>query len=151
MAQLSLNKIFASQRETQVISEPVSTYGTGGEQAQATKYPRQGTSRGLREAKQIWNNVKIATYSCEHLSEIRLIQITREMELNNVKILCLQGTRSKYGGDRLLNGYKMFYEPVGDHKLESYAGVAVIMSLSLLENVMHKNVLVGRAHYGTSS
>ena len=114
MVQLSLNKIFASQRETQVMSEPVSTYSTGGEQAQATSYPPLGASKGLREAKQIWNNVKISTYNCEYLSEIRLVQITREMELHNVKILCLQGTRSKYGGDRLSNGFKVFYEPVGD-------------------------------------
>ena len=112
------------------MSEPVSTYSTGGEQAQAA-------NTHLRAPQGDWQNAKMATYSCEHLSEIRLIQITREMELNNFKIFCLQGTRSKYGGDRLLNGFKIFYEPVGDHKFESYAGVAVIVSLSLLE----KNII----------
>ena len=85
MVQLSLNKIFVSLRETQVISEPVSAYSTGGEQAQATKNPPQGTSKGLREAKQIGHNIKITTYSCEHLSDIRLSQITREMNSRTSK------------------------------------------------------------------
>ena len=71
------------------------------------------------------------------------------MELNNVKILCLQGTRSKYGGDGLLNGYKIFYEPVGDHKLESYAGVAIIVDFTTGKYFIYQDVLVGRTHHGT--
>ena len=104
MVQLDLKKIFTAQRETSVLSETVINAGTGDGQAPASVNPPVGTSKSLREAKKPWTGVTFCTYNCENLSETRLMQITRELEKCNIQILCLQGTRNKYTGDRHLNG-----------------------------------------------
>jgi exonuclease III len=133
MVQLDLKRMFSTQRETQAQTETINIAGTGDGQASAEVIPPFVTSKSLREAKKSWTNVTACTYNCEHLSEDRAIQITREMEINNISIACIQGTRNKYGGDRIINGYKIFYESAGSTKLESYTGVAIIISINLLE------------------
>ena len=133
MVQLDLKKLFAAQREIPVISETVNFISIGDEQAPVLNNPPLGTSKSLREAKLLWTGITFCTYNCEHLSEARLMQITREMETQHVQILCVQGTRNKFAGDRTMNGFKVFYEQAGDHKQESYAGVAIIVAQALLE------------------
>ena len=139
MVQLDLKKLFTAQRETSVLSETVINAGTGDGQAPTLVNPPVGTPKSLREAKKLWTGVTFCTYNCESLSEVRLIQITRELEKSNIHILCLQGTRNKYTGDRHVNGYKIVYEPAGTSKQESYAGVAIMVSEKLLEKTQcHK-------------
>ena len=125
--------MFSTQRETQAQTETINIAGTGDGQASAEAIPPFATSKSLREAKKSWTNVTACTYNCEHLSEDRAIQITREMEIKNISIACIQCTRNKYGGDRIINGYKIFYESAGSTKLESRTGVAIIISINLLE------------------
>ena len=137
MVQLDLKKIFTAQRETSVLPETEVNTGTGDGQAPTSVNPPAGTSISLREAKKPWTGVAFCTYNCENLSENRLMQITRELEKCNIQILCLQGTRNKFTGDRHLNGYKVFYEPAGTNKQESYAGLAILVSEHLLENTQY--------------
>jgi hypothetical protein len=133
MVQLDLKRMFSTQRETQAQTETNNTAGTGDGQASAEVIPPFVTSNSLREAKKHWTNITACTYNCEFLSEDRIIQITHEIEINNISIACIQGTRNKYGGDRIINGYKVFYESAGSNKLESYTGVAIAISINLLE------------------
>ena len=78
MVQLDLKKIFIAQGETSVSSETVINAGTGDGQAPALVNPPVGTPKSLREAKKLWTGVTFCTCNCENLSEVRLMQITRE-------------------------------------------------------------------------
>ena len=91
MVQLDLKKIFTAQRETSVLSETETNTGTGDGQAPTSVNPHVGTPKNLREAKKPWIGATFCTYNCENLSETRLMQITRELEICNIQP---PGTRS---------------------------------------------------------
>ena len=62
------------------------------------------------------------------------------MEIHNVHIAMLQGTRSKFGGDRTIGEYKIFYEAAGTNKIESYTGLAIVIRTSLLNGAQIKKM-----------
>ena len=70
--------------------------------------PRQDGSsgrqaKGMQTAKRLWSNCNIVTYNVESLTDDRLRQITHQLKIENVQIMLLQGTRSKWEYDKLVN------------------------------------------------
>ena len=79
--------------------------------------------------------INMITYNAEAMSMERLRQITQCMQDENYNVACIQGTRWNVDWSMWSNGYKVFNAPAGKASAEAHAGVSIILSESILQNM----------------